>query len=265
MVISTLLTKDGFHGEPMKWKLIPAAVLLLFSIVQGQTQTPGIQLGTFTATQALNVAPANKATTFKWSLSPFPINPNGTLYLNYNKITTSGPSAVGCTIKILFGATNVTAFSNTFVAFAGTLIPINPGQLPFAVRVTSFGTPGISYTSLTPQYQCTTYPTGGTITYEFVPDTSANNAYNWKHITAAGCYQLQSAPPGGLLHTVVFGEPGMQVTVFDNTTCTDSTGNQTISVISASSSDQNFLFDVATTTGLSILVVNSGDLTITYR
>lgn len=226
----------------------------------GQATKPGMQLGTYPATQALN---QGNISTFRWTLANASLNPNGTLYLTYTGIT---GSPAGCFVALDFGNTSVTQFALTFT-IVGPTQSVTPGSAPFALRISAANEPYISYTTVAPTFFCATYPTGGTIGYEFVPDTQAAPFFQYSHITTLTSTVLKNIAPGmGQLHTIVINQAGTGVTltVFDNTTCTGTS----IAILTTLTTGQTYgPYDLITTTGLCILTAGTtaGDYTVTYR
>lgn len=232
-----------------------------------QGQPPGISLGTFPLNQAIT----NIASQLRWAISTVPINPSGMIYVNYTGTVTGSPS--GCLTGVAFASTNVTNISGsggTFI-FDSPTVAITPGAAPLGGHISTDGAPLLGFTSLAPVYTCTTYPTGGTVTFEFVPDPVP--LYNYLHVTTNNTFLLKGNcglnTCIGTLHAIVINQPGTSetITVFDSqqTACTSPVG--TVAIVAGFNVNQSYIYDATTTAGLCIQTsgTTAGDYTIVYR
>jgi hypothetical protein len=93
--------------------------------------------------------------------------------------------------------------------------------------------------------------------------STPTGAINYSNLTANGTTTIKSGP--GLLHTITINTKGASsntATVYDNT----SGSGTKIATIDTTAQVQTLLFDIAFTTGLTIVVASgtAGDLTVTY-
>jgi len=112
-------------------------------------------------------------------------------------------------------------------------------------------------TAVTGTFFQATQPVSGTV-------TANPTAFSYNNITTSTTTTVKSG--AGTLHTIVVNTDGTvasSVTVYDNTTATGTK----IATINSLSSTQTYLYDVAFSTGLTLVTTGTApsDITVTYR
>ena len=242
-------------------RLLCSLILLCgFAVAQGgQFGAPsvawtGIPATTLQGSSGVSASPSPyaKGTTY-------PVPGSGIVVITTSNFTGS-PST--CVVQISFGST--VAFAST-ISNGTTFTPLTgTNNNIFRVGLGVAGTaPYGFYSVVWPNWTCTTYPTGGTLNIEFIPDVPPlPNLYG--HVTTNTSSVFKTSP--SLLHSVVINTPGSTetITIYDNTTCT---GTIVGVVTSPATVGQTILYDVQTNTGLCVLTAGTtaGDYTVTYR
>jgi hypothetical protein len=167
---------------------------------------------------------------------------------------TGSPS--NCQVQLSFGGTNDinTGFISTATLNVGSLGGTNVEGRATTSSIGPFTT--ISLRS----WSCSTFPTGGSFTVEFIPDPSPVFLYN--HISTNTTTIVRALP--GFLHAFTINAPGTTetVTIFDNSTC----AAPSIAVITPTVTT-TLTFDTATITGICVQTAGTtaGDYTVSYR
>jgi len=234
-------------------KRLALVLVLLCTLARAQGgpyAVPGIAFNPVSVTTAV--------TNYNPQLAPFPVYINGTVVAVLSGLTGSPAS---CQISLSFAgrssATLTVLTSITVAPVNGTTFTRTIGGSPVTVYSGPYNTVGVGWT-------CSTFPTGGTLNVEFIPDPQPGFYYS--NIQSNANTQIRSV--GGTLHSLVINSAGTSetITIVDTSSGT-CTGGQQIASTTGFSNAQIFVYDVTFLAGLCVTTsgTTAGNYTVTYR